>query len=403
MKIVHLMDYYQPWMGYQETYLCLEQARLGHDVWIVTSDRFAPRTEKLINNRFLTPGITKEQGVNIWRLPLYFELHTTNGYVCLKGLKNALGSIHPDMIHCHGIISITSLFAACYKRRIHYSLVYDNHTSLLNLFNFGEGSIKKAFKIVSYQIFAAFVNFTVIPKADSVVAIGEEEEEFLHWLFHGKLSKFPIIHLGADHRHFTKDLEARSQYRDSYKWDPQDLVLGHAGKIQPSKGIENLIRALALIRDCKTRIRLFLIGSIDEEYRKNLMAVSFSLNLSESIFFHPFASREELPKLLNTFDIAVWPGDITNTAIESMAVGLPIVTCRTNYTEAIIEKYSAGILVERNDVKGLAMALRLLIENDDTRYLSGKNARKAVETELNWESISKQFVDLYIDCIKHEC
>ncbi len=223
----------------------------------------------MINNRFLTPGITKEQGVNIWRLPLYFELHTTNGYVCLKGLKNALKTIQPDIIHCHGIISLISFAAARLKRCMQYGLVFDNHTSFVNLYNYGEGKSKKLFKKFVYKAFSTLVNFIVLPKADSVVAIGEQEELFLRWLFSGNPIRFPIIHLGADHRKFFRNDESRSNYRKKYNWGPQDLILGHAGKIQPSKGIENLIKALPLLNDyLKIRDQTFLIGSIDIDWIK---------------------------------------------------------------------------------------------------------------------------------------
>jgi glycosyltransferase involved in cell wall biosynthesis len=395
MKIVHLTDYYQPWMGYQDTYLCQEQAKMGHEVWVVTSDRFAPSTQKVKTNRFVEPGFTKENGVNVRRLPLYFELTTTNGYVCMKGLKEALESIGPDIIHCHGIISLTSLMAASYKKRIHYGLVYDNHTSLLNLYNLGEGHLKKFIKTAVYKLFSVFIKAFVLPKADRVVPIGEEEKEFLFWLFGEKANKYPIIHLGADHRLFFPDYDARAQYRKIYQWEPEDLILGHAGKLQPSKGIENLIRALPSLLNDRMRVRILLIGSIDADYKKYLEEIINDLCIENSVYFHPFASKEELPRLLNTFDIAVWPGDITNTAIEAMAIGLPIIACRSLYTEAIIEKYSAGTLISRNNIRDLALATESLINDSEKRKSIGENARKAVETELNWESISNQFIELY--------
>ena len=42
MKIVHLTSYFQPQLGYQEYFLAREHIKLGHDVWVVTSDRYFP-------------------------------------------------------------------------------------------------------------------------------------------------------------------------------------------------------------------------------------------------------------------------------------------------------------------------------------------------------------------------
>ena len=42
MKIVHVMSWYIPNMGYQENYLPTEQKKRGHDVEIITSDKIPP-------------------------------------------------------------------------------------------------------------------------------------------------------------------------------------------------------------------------------------------------------------------------------------------------------------------------------------------------------------------------
>jgi hypothetical protein len=42
MKIIHVIDYFQPQLGYQETFLAKEQAKQGHEVYVLTSDRYNP-------------------------------------------------------------------------------------------------------------------------------------------------------------------------------------------------------------------------------------------------------------------------------------------------------------------------------------------------------------------------
>ena len=42
MKIVHLVDYFQPKVGYQEYFLALEHQKLGHDIRVITSDYYFP-------------------------------------------------------------------------------------------------------------------------------------------------------------------------------------------------------------------------------------------------------------------------------------------------------------------------------------------------------------------------
>lgn len=68
MKIVHVIDYFQPRLGYQETFLAKEHPKLGHEVYVVTSDRYNPiifegdaarQVEKLLD-----PDIRKRMGNN---------------------------------------------------------------------------------------------------------------------------------------------------------------------------------------------------------------------------------------------------------------------------------------------------------------------------------------------------
>jgi hypothetical protein len=79
MKIVHLIDYFQPVLGYQEAFLAREQLRLGNEVTVVTSDRYAPFPDymntvyPLLGERIRAPGRFIEEGIPVWRLPVQFE------------------------------------------------------------------------------------------------------------------------------------------------------------------------------------------------------------------------------------------------------------------------------------------------------------------------------------------
>ena len=59
MKIVHLCSYIQPKLGYQEYYLAKEHAKMGHEVIVISSDRYYPfpdynnTIKKILGNRFV--------------------------------------------------------------------------------------------------------------------------------------------------------------------------------------------------------------------------------------------------------------------------------------------------------------------------------------------------------------
>ena len=77
MKIVHIQPYYQPGFGYQENCLPAEQARLGHEVAILTSTRYSPVRDYdakwgnvLGERKSARPGVSWDNGVKVVRLPV---------------------------------------------------------------------------------------------------------------------------------------------------------------------------------------------------------------------------------------------------------------------------------------------------------------------------------------------
>ena len=83
MKIVHLIGYFQPELGYKEYYIARNQAKLGHDVSVITSDKLYPfsnvsEISKKINiskERKYPAGTTVIDGVTVYRLPSFFDFH----------------------------------------------------------------------------------------------------------------------------------------------------------------------------------------------------------------------------------------------------------------------------------------------------------------------------------------
>ncbi len=398
MRIVHLIDHFQSWLGYQETYLPIEQKRLGHDVLVITSNRYTSDASAIQGTRITSVGLAEEKGVLVYRLPVYFESPTRAGYVLLRGLSNALAEFKPDVVHCHGLFSFASMQAVVLKRRFGYRLLFDNHSSFLNLYPQNSKQWFKVAKHVYYRLLAETFGRLILSRADNIVAIGEPERAFLNWLFASECPEIPIIRLGANQQHFNFRPSSRQRIRHEFSWEAEDLVvLGHAGTLRPVKELDVLLHACACLGEARDRVRVLLVGSIQPEYRTFLQGVIDELSFENQVAFTGHISTELLPDYLSAMDIAVWPGDISITIIEAMAVGLPIITTRTEYTEAVIEKYGAGVLFQRKSLNDLSNALNGLITNQEERLAKATRARAAIEQDLNWTKIASQFIRLYMN------
>ncbi len=103
--IVHIVAYFQPELGYQEHFLAREMATAGHNVHMVTSNRFHPFTNfdqtagKVLGSRFTEAGTSQRDGYTVHRLPLKWEYHNR---VIVSGLSKTLKELSPDLVILHG-------------------------------------------------------------------------------------------------------------------------------------------------------------------------------------------------------------------------------------------------------------------------------------------------------------
>ena len=395
MRIVHVIDHFQPWMGYQETYLAREQVKQGHQVTVVTSDRLATVAADADGNRKVPAGRETIDGVDVIRLPVRFELPTGAAYVWMRGLHETLTELKPDAVHAHGVMTFTAVQIARSKPTLGFRLVYDSHMADFNVFSAGKRSIKGSMQRLAYPVLGRLASLWVLRQADSIVAIGEPERAFIQQLFGRRCPAIPIVRLGADSEHFTCRPDVRAALREQHGWTDQDIVLGHAGTIRRSKAIDALIHSAWALSAAGHQVRVFIVGRIDAGLRGELQAEVERLRLEGRVVFQEFVSVDDLPGYLSAMDIAVWPGDISNTAIEAMAIGLPVVAARTPYTESIVEQHGAGVLFQLGDQDQLTKAIEPLVKDTAYRQSVSRQAREAVDRELNWAGIARQFVDLY--------
>jgi len=397
MRILHLSDQFHPWMGYQETYLARVQTQMGHNVLVIASNRYGKRRGASLRDRKTPSGLHQESGIQVLRLPVRFEMPTEWAEPWLIALEEAIRDFTPDIVHSHGILSFSNIRTAKQKKSQEFGLVVDCHRAFFNTFHPYESKLKQTLKRFYYLAAGRTFGRIITTNADEIVAIGEPEQSFANWFFGpGRVGHIPIIPLGADHELFRFSLQSRHDIRSKMGWSKENIVIGHAGNITPSKDIELALQAVACFPSAeKERTILHLIGNVSSPYQLHLEQLSRTLGLESSVYFTNFVPTEELSRYMSAWDIAAWPGDISNTALEAMAVGRPIIASRTSYTEAIIDHFEAGLLFDRSDLVQLSSALLSLVESHDLRNRLGTNARKAIESRLNWKSISKEFVDLY--------
>lgn len=397
MRLAHVVDYFQPQLGYQECYLAQEQQALGHQAMVFTSDRYHPMVRQaglraLLGSNRAQPGLRIERGVATRRLSSAFEV-PGSPLISIRGLKHALTDYQPDIVHGHGIFSLTPHFLARTKRQLGYVLVYDTHASTFNT------NLTNTLPKRIYHFFFQKLMMPVIREnADAIIAVGESERWLACQEFGLDPEQVPIIHLGADVDLFKFDEGVRKQVRESLGVGEDDVLLIHAGKLTAHKDVHVLLEAVVPLMREMRHLKLLIVGGGDEGYIESLRQIIREGGVSRSVILHDFVDARELPWFYSAADVGVWPGNLSNTIQEGMAVGLPVIlpdVVSEWQTSRHLLTNGNGLGFPRGDSVALSRCVAQLAGDAAIRREMGQRSRELVEREFSWKAIAKQFLDLY--------
>lgn len=391
LKIVHLFDYFMPPMGYQGYYLAKEHQKQGHQVTVITSDRYCPfpnyhqTVEKILGQRIRPQGKHKEDDLTVIRLPIWFEF-SHGGFILLKNLRSTLEKIKPDVVFADGVFSPVSLQIALLKPNFKFKLIYDNHASDYNT------DFKRSFLSRFYLGFLKTYHASQIKKyADKIVAIGTSEQALASQILSLPKPEIPIIYLGADNHHFTRNLQKRKTIRDQFGFTDKDFVLITAGKVSQHKDIDTIIKAIAKLKSA--RVHLLIAGSGASGYLFFLMQLSKSLKLDQQIHFLGPYDKNSIVSYYRGADIGIWAGDLTNSIQEGMSVGLPLILSQrvtpTQTSAHLIDEN--GLTFKRHQVGDLAKVIGKMLRRSTLKTMSQASLKLSRQT-FSWGAIAKQFI-----------
>jgi glycosyltransferase involved in cell wall biosynthesis len=172
------------------------------------------------------------------------------------------------------------------------------------------------------------------------------------------------------------------------------LHLLFLGRIDPKKGIENLLVACQRLRNLDRPCMLTIAGSGDANYTASLQEQVRLLGISRNVIFAGEVRGQAKSDLFPASDLAVFPSHTENFAMvvaEALAHGVPVIASKGTPWSGV-ETHGCGLWVE-NDPASLAGA----IERMSTMPLRemGERGRKWMEAEFTWETVSRQMLQLY--------
>lgn len=158
-------------------------------------------------------------------------------------------------------------------------------------------------------------------------------------------------------------------------------VIGAVGNLRPEKGVEDLVRAAALLRDSGVPVRLEIWG--DGVLRGAIARLVAASDLGAGVAL--CGATREPDAALARFDVFALPSlseGCSNVLLEAMAMGLAVVATNVGGTPYIAQDETTAILVPPADPTALAKALQRLVENPALAAQLGAAGRRRVDTEF---------------------
>ncbi len=179
--------------------------------------------------------------------------------------------------------------------------------------------------------------------------------------------------------------------------DAADRVrLLYHGRVDRRKGALDFLHALAQLQDEGVPFAAIVSGIGPDLDPARELADS----LGVPVRFTGYADYEAAPAIYREADVFVSPTyaeGFSNTVLEAMASGLPVVSCYAVGVVDCLRHDENGLLVQPGDVPALAAALRRTIVEPDTRRRLAAAALAECRATYSWEAVGRQIMGVYAE------
>lgn len=203
---------------------------------------------------------------------------------------------------------------------------------------------------------------------------------------------------GVDLSRFAQRGQQRAPIEGSPFNDPSYFVLGTVGRLQGVKDQLNLLQAFILLLrrrpDLAVSMRLILVG--DGPMRTRLEDEIKEACVTAHVWMA--GERGDVPNVMRGFDCFVLPSQaegISNTILEAMAGGLPVVATKVGGNGELVEDGVTGTLVPPRDPALLSDALERYVSQPAMAVEQGGAGRRRVEACFSLDGMVGRYADLY--------
>jgi glycosyltransferase involved in cell wall biosynthesis len=359
-----------------------EISEMGHDVTIYTTDLDFSNGSNKFNKKL--PRIEQLEKFKINRSHTWFSVKL---FFFNPSIYKQLSTDKPDIIHTIGLRSFQSLVSWMISKKYKIPLVVSDQGGLTTHPFLKQSSfvLKLIYKVQNLLI-------KQILKQSSAVSSANEYENNIFLDLYSK-SNIKIIRNGVN----LKSLVSNNDFKKTYKINSKFVLF--VGRFSKSKGIENLINAINLIKnELRSRNTILVIMGVDFGYEDEMFSLIKKFDLSEHILVIKNPPREDVISAYGKSEFLVMPSQWELSPLvplESFAFSRPVISTNSHGIPFTVQNNKNGILVEPENPAELSNAIIKLLDNSTQRDSLGSAGYDFVQKECNCISMAKNHLELY--------
>jgi D-inositol-3-phosphate glycosyltransferase len=193
--------------------------------------------------------------------------------------------------------------------------------------------------------------------------------------------------------------------REILNLDAGEKILLQIGSLEGQKGIDNVIKSMALLDAKAQHIRLIILGAGEVNGMTNtpqelerLKFMAESLGLAKQISFAASTEQDKLKYYYAAADLFITTPLVASESIgllEAMACGTPVIGSELGAIKFAVVEGKTGFLVPPKSPEVLADRIRLVIKNEALLAQMSRNSVRHANSSFTWEKVARQMLDLY--------
>ena len=236
------------------------------------------------------------------------------------------------------------------------------------------------------------------PLIDRYITVSQDFKRYLVDKVHVRPDRITTICNGVDTAKFCQAEHKPQDLAPRGFIGPESVVVGTVGRLQPVKDQATLIRAFAHLAHSsaaiKAKVRLVIVG--DGPLRDALTRLVDDLDIGCITWFA--GDRRDVAQVLRLFDVFVLPSlaeGISNTVLEAMATGLPIIATQVGGNAELVREGLNGRLIPSADEPRLVQVLTDYLNQPPLRHDHGTASRRLVIEKFSLKSMLEAYQTEY--------